>query len=115
MLIANASATAGRARVTVFVEGQTTPLVKEYAVPPNSRVTVPVGAAEVTDAGTGLAVDGSGFGAAVANSRFGRPVASQEVNGAAADIVVERAMYGTPPGATRVWPLGTNAVATRLR
>lgn len=115
VLIANASATAGRARVTVFVEGQTTPLVKEYAVPPNSRVTVPVGAAEVTDAGTGLAVDGSGFGAAVANSRFGILVASQEVNGAAADIVVERAMYGTPPGATRVWPLGTNAVATRLR
>jgi hypothetical protein len=84
-------------------------------VPANSRATVPVGAAEATDGATGLAVDGSGFGAAVAGTRFGVLVESVEVSGETAQIVVERAMYGTPAGSSRVWPVGTNAVATRIR
>jgi hypothetical protein len=93
ILIANTSPFAGEARVTLHFEDGT---MSSRIVPllASSRSNVQVS----TD-----------FPAAL-NRRFGAVVES--LGAVPAQIVVERAMYASPGGAT--WAAGTNALATRL-
>lgn len=92
VLIANTSAEAGSATVTlVFEDGGT--VQRTYALPARSRVNVAVG---------------PDFGNDVAGRRFGTLVESNGVQ-----IVVERAMYSNAGGVH--WAAGTDALATRLR
>jgi Family of unknown function (DUF5719) len=93
ILIANTSAQAGDARVTLrFEDGREA--TKTYALPANSRTTVQV----ATD-----------FPAAANGKHFGAIVES--VGDQPAAIVVERTIYTTIKGAQT---LGSNATATRL-
>ena len=94
ILIANTSATAGNVRVTLHVEGGSS-FQRTFSVPPSSRTTVNVSA---------------DFPAA-ANTRFGTRVES--LGATPVPIVVERAMYTSPGGAT--WAAGTNALGTKLQ
>jgi hypothetical protein len=105
ILIANASAFAGTARVTLYFQDGTAPLSKDVSLPANSRTSVPVGAP----------VEVGGFGDAVVNKQFGAVVESLPVPGedGPADIVVERAMYSNGPGAP-FWAAGTNLLGTKL-
>jgi hypothetical protein len=100
ILIANASASAGTARVTLYFEDGTS-LQKDVALMPNSRANVAVGA---------------DFGPAVLGKRFGAVIESLPVAGqpGPAQIVVERAMYANGPGAA-FWAAGTDLLATRIR
>jgi hypothetical protein len=93
ILIANTSATAGQARVTVLLEGGGE-ATRTYTLEPNSRTSVPVG---------------SDFPTTV-NARFGTLIES--LGATPAQIVVERAMYTNVGGVT--WAAGTNAAATCL-
>ena len=78
LLIANASAFDGTARVTLYFNSGA-PVSRDIPLKANSRTNVPVGDI---------------FGADVANKRFGAVVESLPVAGqAGAQIVVERAMY----------------------
>jgi hypothetical protein len=105
ILIANTSAHAGKARVTLHFEDGTT-AAREVALPANSRTNVAVGAP----------VEAGGFGAAVVGRRFGAIIESLPVAGQAnpAQLVVERAMYSNGPG-TLFWAAGTDLLATRLQ
>jgi hypothetical protein len=95
VLIANTSASAGTARVTLFLEDpQITPWVQDFALPPNSRTNVAVSAVFPNLQGR----------------RFGTLVES--VGATPVPIVVERAVYDSPGGVT--WAAGTAVVATRL-
>ncbi len=94
ILIANTSAFAGSATVTLLFEDGTSE-ARVYTLPPNSRTNVPVR---------------HDFGAAVQDKRFGAIVESTGTT--PAQIVVERAMYSNAGGVT--WAAGTNALATRL-
>lgn len=94
ILIANTSATAGFAKVTLLFEDGTT-AERTFPLNPNSRFNIAVA---------------SDFPAAV-GKRFGAVVES--VGTTLADIVVERAMYSNANGV--VWAAGTNALGTRLR
>jgi hypothetical protein len=94
ILIANTSARAGTATVTVLCENGAT-ATRTYTLPPNSRTNVPVAA---------------DFGATVQDQRFGAIVES--TGGNPAQIVVERAMYWNAGGVR--WAAGTNALATKL-
>jgi sugar lactone lactonase YvrE len=99
ILIANASAYDGRARVTVLFEDGSS-ASKEYAITSQSRFNVQV-ASEFAQA------RGRRFGALVES--LGTPPAQ---------FVVERAMYWNalgPDGRVQPWAAGTNAVATRLQ
>ena len=93
ILIANTSAFAGQARVTVLLEGGGE-VSRTYTLEANSRTNVPVG---------------SDF-PETANARFGTLIES--LGGTPAQIVVERAMYTNVGGVT--WAAGTNATATCL-
>jgi hypothetical protein len=105
VLIANTAAIWGSARVTLYFEDGTAPISQVVALLPNSRKTVPVGAA----------IESGGFGAAVAGKRFGVVVESLPGDGVPpAPIVVERAMYSQGPGASW-WAAGTSLLATRIR
>jgi probable HAF family extracellular repeat protein len=95
LLIANTSAFAGSATVTVMFENGTS-AVRTYALPPSSRTNVAVGPE---------------FGAAVANQRFGAVIES--TGDTPAQIVVERAMYSSANGVG--FAAGTNALATKLK
>jgi hypothetical protein len=97
VLVANASAFAGRVRLTLLFEDGTQSAAVEKDVPANSRTTFWGGAAE--------------FGAA--NKRFGVIVESLAAAGGTAQIVVERAMYSDANGIR--WVAGTDATATKLR
>jgi hypothetical protein len=100
VLIANTSAFAGKARVTVLREGGT-PLVLERTLQPDSRTNIGIG-------------DFEEF-AAAANSRFGVLVESVgDTPSTTAQIVVERATY-TNDAAGTVWGAGSNSLATRIR
>lgn len=104
VLVANTSAFTGSVRVTLHKEDGAT-LVKTFPINPNSRLNVPIGAAEV---------DG-GFGPANVNGRrFGVVVESLVPGGSTvpAQIVVERAMYSNANGV--IWAAGTNALATKI-
>ncbi len=94
ILIANTSSTGGTAQVTLVFEDGTT-VVRQLALLPNSRESVPVSL-------TFPEAAGRRFGAVVES--FGAP---------APEIVVERAMYGNAEGV--VWAAGSNVVGTRLR
>jgi hypothetical protein len=93
ILIANTSAIAGQARVTLYFEDGTS-TVRTIGLLPRSRTNVAV----------------SSVFAEAAGRRFASIVES--LGAAPAQIVVERAMYRSPGGAT--WAAGTNALATRL-
>jgi len=93
VLIANTSASAGQARVTLYFEDGTS-AARTIAVGPHSRTTVSV-SAEIAEA---------------AGKRFGAIIES--LGATPAEIVVERAMYTSPGGVT--WAAGTDAVATKL-
>jgi hypothetical protein len=94
ILIANTSATAGSAQVTLLVEDGTAPVTRTFALPANSRLNVAVAA----------------WFAEAASKRFGALIES--VGAVPAQIVVERAMYSNAGGV--VWAAGTDALATRL-
>ncbi|MGE3844316.1 MAG: hypothetical protein AB7I50_22355, partial [Vicinamibacterales bacterium] len=100
ILVANTSPYAGIARVTLYLEDGSA-LQQDVALAANSRTNVAVGAV---------------FGAAVHDTRFGAVVDSVVAAGqlAAAQLVVERAMYSNGPGAP-FWAAGTDALATKLR
>lgn len=95
LLIANTSATAGSASVTLHFEDGTT-AARVYALAPQSRSNVAVG---------------PDFGTLVNGKRFGAVVES--LGPSPAQIVVERAMYSNAGGVP--WAAGTNALATRLK
>ncbi len=95
LLLANTSATAGSASVTLHFEDGTT-ASRVYALAPHSRSNVAVG---------------PDFGALVSGKRFGAIVES--IGPSPVQIVVERAMYSNAPGVP--WAAGTNALATRLK
>jgi hypothetical protein len=93
VLIANTSAVAGQARVTLLFEDGTT-AKRTCALEANSRTNVPIGLDFPTAVGR----------------RFGTIVES--LGATPALIVVERAMYADFGG--RTWSAGSNALATRL-
>ena len=95
LLIANTSAFAGSATVTLLFEDGTSAR-QVYALPPQSRTNVAVG---------------PDFGALVTGKRFGALVES--TGPTPAQIVVERAMYWDADGVR--WAAGTNALGTRIR
>jgi hypothetical protein len=94
VLVANTSATAGQARVTVYFEDGTS-LQSTVNLLANSRTNVSIGTTFPTSNGR----------------RFGIIVDS--LGGTPAQLVVERAMYSNAGGVT--WSAGTAAVATRLQ
>jgi uncharacterized repeat protein (TIGR01451 family) len=93
VLLANTSAFAGTARVTLLFEDATT-AGRDVALPANSRTNVDVQAS---------------FPAA-ANRRYG--VLVESLGATPAELVVERAMYTS--GSGLIWGAGTNALATKL-
>ena len=100
VLIANTSAASGQAQVRiVFEDGTSAHLATPLTLPANSRTTVAIGSA---------------FPQAV-DRRFG--VIVESLGSPAAQIVVERAMYGNAVinGQLVIWAAGTNAVGIRLR
>jgi hypothetical protein len=92
VLIANTSATAGTADVTLFF-GDGTSKAKTFDLPANSRVSVPISVEFPTAVGKG------GFGTIIQSS--------------GPQIVVERAMYTNANGQT--WAAGTDALGTKLQ
>jgi hypothetical protein len=94
VLVANTSATAGQARVTIYFEDGTS-LQSTITLLANSRSNVSIGDTFPTSNGR----------------RFGIIVDSLGVT--PAQLVVERAMYSNAGGVT--WSAGTAAVATRLQ
>jgi hypothetical protein len=94
ILIANTSAFAGQARVTLYFEDGTS-AARTIDLRPRSRTNVAV----------------SSVFAEAGGRRFASVVDS--LGPTPAQIVVERAMYTSPGG--EVWAAGTNALATRLR
>jgi IPT/TIG domain len=93
VLIANTSAFAGTARVTLLFEDGTS-AVQDVSLPASSRVNVPVGATFPQAAG----------------KRFGVEINS--LGDTPCQIVVERAMYSDANGV--VWAAGTAALGTKL-
>ena len=99
VLIANTSAFPGQARVTVFTEDGA-PLVKDFALPANSRTNVQFGQIpEFAD---------------IVGTRFGALVESVTVNGNVAQLVVERATYSNDSSGN-VWAAGAAALGTKLQ
>jgi hypothetical protein len=97
ILVANTSVFPGLVRVTLLFEDGST-AGTTVNVPALSRTTLNAG---VT------------FGALVSNRKFGAIVESLPLGGAAAQLVVERAMYWNNGGVR--WSAGTDALATKLR
>ncbi len=94
ILIANTSAFAGSARVSLMFEDGTG-VVRVFALSPNSRFNVDVGV-EFRES---------------LNRRFGARIES--LGASPAQIVVERAMYAHALGV--MWAAGTNAAGSRIR
>jgi len=97
--IANTSAYAGQARVTLLFDDGTAPVETTVALPANSRTNVSPSANFATSFPAG------------SHRRFGAIVES--IGTTPAQIVVERPMYWDANGV--MWAAGTNAVATRIR
>jgi probable HAF family extracellular repeat protein len=95
LLIANTSAFAGSATVTLLFEDGSS-AVRTYPLPASSRTNVAVGSA---------------FGTLVTDRRFGAVIESTGTT--PAQIVVERAMYSSAGGVG--FAAGTNALATKLQ
>ena len=100
ILIANTSAFAGQAKVTLLFEDGTPAAVQTFALLANSRRTIypPLDFAAALPAGT--------------PRRYGAIIES--VGPTPAQIVVERAMYSNDTAGV-AWAAGTNAVATKLK
>jgi hypothetical protein len=94
VLIANTSAFAGSAQVTLLFEDGTS-AEQDVALSASSRVNVPIGAVFAQAAG----------------KRFG--VVVDSLGATPCQIVVERAMYSDANGVT--WAAGTAALATKLQ
>jgi hypothetical protein len=94
VLIANTSAYAGQARVTVMFEDGLPPVSRTYDLPPTSRTNVPIGIDFQEAAGR----------------RFG--VLVESLGTRPAQLVVEEAIYSDSGGVT--WAAGANLLATRL-
>jgi hypothetical protein len=94
VLIANTSATAGQARVTIYFEDGT-----------SAQTTVNLLATSRTNVSIGDTFPGAN------NRRFS--VVVDSLGATPAQLVVERAMYSNAGGVT--WSAGTAAVATRLQ
>jgi hypothetical protein len=94
ILVANVTDQPGTVRVTLTFEDGTQ-AVQDYAMPPSSRLNVPVGFDFPESAG----------------KRFGAVVES--LGASPVQIVVERAMYNNAGGT--MWAAGTSALATKLR
>ena len=94
VLVANTSATAGQARVTIYFEDGTS-AQSTISLLANSRTNVSI-------ADTFPSSNGRRFGIIV-----------DSLGGTPAQLVVERAMYSNAGGVT--WSAGTAAVATRLQ
>jgi hypothetical protein len=111
ILIANTSASAGRARLTLHYEDGTSDATL-VDLPPSSRTTVGVGTL--------------GF-AKTADARFGTTIEALPApggDGTIPQIVVEQAMYSADtsrssqadfPAGRPYWPAGSNALATKLQ
>jgi hypothetical protein len=97
ILVANTSSFPGLVRVTLLFEDGSTA---------NTTMTVPALSRTTVNAGYR-------FGTLAANRKFGAIVESLPLGGAAAQIVVERAMYWNARGVQ--WSAGTDALATKLR
>jgi hypothetical protein len=97
VLIANTSAFAGTARVTVLQENGA-PLTRDFPLAPNSRTNVDMG-------------DPAGF-PALAGTHFG--VLVQSLGTTPAQIVVERSTYSNDSHGN-VWAAGAVALATKLQ
>ena len=95
ILVANTSAFAGTARVTLIFEDGTAPLTGDFPLPASSRTNVKVG----LDLGD----------ASLSGKRFGAIIES--LGTVPAQLVVERAMYWTTGGV--FYGAGTNALGTR--
>ncbi len=95
VLIANTSAFAGQAKVTLYFEDGAAPMTTIVGLRPESRTNVPV--ANI-------------IGPSVQGRRFG--VIVESVGETPAQIVVERAMYSDAAGVR--WAAGSNALGTRL-
>jgi hypothetical protein len=104
LLIANTASSPGRARVTLLFEDGSS-AVREVEVAANSRTTVWTGGTEHTPS--------SLFGGMTSGRRFGAVIESLPVNGQAAGLVVERAMYWDANGVW--WAAGTSALGTKVR
>lgn len=98
VLIANTSAFAGRARVTLLMEDGTTVAPREIALPANSRVNAP------------------DFWDVAGGKRFSVLVESILAPGGSstAEIVVERATYSNDSTGV-MWSAGSSALGTKLR
>jgi hypothetical protein len=94
VLIANTSAFAGTAQVTVMFEDGSAPITRTFALAANSRSNI-APAADFPEA---------------IGKRFG--VLVESIGATPAQIVVERAMYSDANGIN--WAAGTNALATKL-
>ena len=94
VLIANTSAFAGTAQVTVLFEDGTAPITRTFPLAANSRSNV-APAADFPE---------------TVGKRFG--VLVESIGATPAQIVVERAMYSDADGVN--WAAGTNALATKL-
>jgi hypothetical protein len=94
VLIANTSAFAGEARVTVMYEDGLAPQSLTVPLLPTSRTNVPVGSWFAS-------ADGRRFGVLV-----------ESLGGTPAQLVVEGAIYSNQGGV--VWAAGANLLATRL-
>jgi glucose/arabinose dehydrogenase len=97
VLIANTSAFAGRARVTLLMEDGTTVPAREVDLPANSRVNAP------------------DFWDVAADKRFSVLVESIPASGGSstAEIVVERATYSNDSAGV-LWSAGSSALGTKL-
>ncbi len=95
VLIANTSAFAGTAKVTVMFEDGTPAVSRTFPLAANSRSNV-VAAVDFPE---------------TAGKKFGMVIES--LGSPAAQIVVERAMYSDANGVN--WAAGTNALATKLQ
>jgi hypothetical protein len=96
LLIANTASTQGRASLAVMLEDSNVviPVALTVDLPPNSRTTVPLGAAQ------GI------------TGRFAVRITSESVGGVSVPLVVEGSMYWTIDGVT--WAAGANLVATSV-
>jgi hypothetical protein len=104
ILVANTSAFAGRVRVTLLFDDDTTAST-ELDLAANSRTTVFTGGNAV---GPGVP-----FGGMANGKKFGALIESLPAAGGTAQIVVERAMYSD--SGNTWWAAGTGTVGTRLR
>jgi hypothetical protein len=91
ILITNPDASATASVTMTFLREGGTPVVKQFAVAPASRLTVDVGSAQVPE---------------ITDGAFGTDIVSD------VPIAVERAMYSNANG--QFWAAGTIAAATRL-